>query len=696
MGSVTQRYVVYDFSGMAFGEVRGAGTSFSSERLRGGFALRFRLACLPESGLTLLELPGTLRLFTHEVREESDVGWSRSENLRMRQEADGRCRALAVELRVVREDFPDYPPRGGLRSGAWERVCVSVPYWLLEERPGVELAVLYDGVALRWLVDGEEVNADYPVGVPRRQEGAWTVAVAEAFMRLEMSVEVSRLRREERSETWTGQVQFYTPRGFNTWIGDVVLYWHDGVFHVLYLLDRHHHGSRWGGGAHIFCQLVSRDLVHWTDCGPLFELERPWQSVGTGTMAFHGGRYLFVHGWHTSRTIPAERTSTPLMRECAAAHGGRMTALDESQLEGCYPSGAAYAVSEDGIHFTPAHKVIHTAENPSVYVNGRGGLSMYCGGSTWEADGIDGPWTCVCDHFPPCGREEPMLNTDECPSFFDWHGDSYLIMGGSGFWHRPAGTSEFLNAAAAGRDIYDGLNVPMAAPFGEGRMLLGGWIQGIGWGSCLVLRELLHYPDGHLGLRWVPELEPERLSRLAGCPADAAVSPSSPVSLPAPEPREDALYEMTLTAPVSGRLGVRLHDHRHPELDCEFQLDFGRQRMQVATVGAQAGLCRPLLTLRESLRVRPSERLGMSIQTVDGYHAESRDFALEQVDVLEGTLRLRLRIHADAKMRSTVLDVEVAGQRTLVSHRVGMTVTGMELVADVPLAVAEMTAWRVR
>ena len=76
MGSVTQRYVVYDFSGMAFGEVRGAGTSFSSERLRGGFALRFRLACLPESGLTLLELPGTLRLFTHEVTvRETETGF---------------------------------------------------------------------------------------------------------------------------------------------------------------------------------------------------------------------------------------------------------------------------------------------------------------------------------------------------------------------------------------------------------------------------------------------------------------------------------------------------------------------------------------------------------------------------------------------------------------------------------------------
>ena len=86
----------------------------------------------------------------------------------------------------------------------------------------------------------------------------------------------------------------------------------------------------------------------------------------------------------------------------------------------------------------------------------------------------------------------------------------------------------------------------------------------------------------------------------------------------------------------------------------------------------------------------------MDIQTVDGYHAGSRDFALERVDVLDGQPRLRLWLHADAKMRSTVLDIEVAGQRTLVSHRVGMTVTGVELVADVPLNVAGMTAWRVR
>ncbi|MGN0879353.1 MAG: hypothetical protein ACI4WT_07890 [Oligosphaeraceae bacterium] len=696
MGSITQQYTVYDVSAMVFEAVGGGAEGLRSERLRGGFALRFRLASLPESGLTLLELPGALRLFTHEVTAAADSGWNRSENLRMRLESDGRCRGLALEMRVARHDFPDYPPRGGLRAGAWERVCLSVPYWLLEGREGVELSVLYDGVSLRWLVDGEEVNADYPVGELREQEGPCVVATPEVFERLEVSVDLGRLRREVRQETREGQVQFFTPRGFNTWIGDVVLYWHDGVFHALYLLDRHHHGSRWGGGAHRFCQLTSRDLVHWTDHGPLFELERPWQSVGTGTMVYHGGRYLFVYGWHTSRTIPPERTATPLMRELARAHGGRMAALDESQLEGRYPSGSAYAVSEDGIRFTMAHKVIHTAENPSVYANGRGGLSMYCGGSTWEADGIDGPWTCVSDHFPPCGRQEPMLNTDECPSFFDWRGDSYLLMGGSGFWHRPAGSSEFRNAAAEGRDIYDGLNVPMAAPFAGDRMLLAGWIRGIGWASCLVFRELLHYPDGHLGMRWVPELEPARLASLPGCPSEVIVSPSSPVPLPAPASGDDALYEMTVAAPSVGRLGVRLHDCHHPALDCEFQLDFGRQRMQVATLGGQTGLCRTLLTLRESLKVQPSERLGMDIQTVDGYHAGSRDFALERVDVLDGQPRLRLWLHADAKMRSTVLDIEVAGQRTLVSHRVGMTVTGVELVADVPLAVAGLTAWRVR
>ena len=57
MGSITQHYTVYDVSSMGFEAVVGGADGLRSERLRGGFVLRLGLGRLPESGLTLLELP---------------------------------------------------------------------------------------------------------------------------------------------------------------------------------------------------------------------------------------------------------------------------------------------------------------------------------------------------------------------------------------------------------------------------------------------------------------------------------------------------------------------------------------------------------------------------------------------------------------------------------------------------------------
>lgn len=690
-GCIRQHYWRYDLSGGKFVDVLG-GAWPSWRALCGGFGIRFRLKQVPEPGWTLLELPGSFRLSCGEVLAGQESAWERRENLRMREEGDGRCRVLTFELCLEQHEYADYRQR---RSQVWERLSLSVPVWHLPE-PGADIAVLYDGLTLQLLVDGEVVNADNPVGVLHAATGEWVSAGPAVFAQLQVSTDVSGVQRQRCQCEIPGSVQYYTPRGFNTWAGDVVLFWHDGVFHALYFLDRHHHGNRWGCGAHHFQQLTSRDLVHWVDEGPLFELTEPWQSIGTGTMVFHRGKYLFVHGWHTSRVVPPELTATPLLERLAAEQGGAMRALSASELEGRVPSGASYAVSDDGIHFEMSGKVIHTAENPSVYVNERGGLSMYCGGSTWEADEIDGEWRCVDRQFPPCGHQEAMLNTDECPSFFDWEGDRYLIMGGSGFWHRPAGATEYVNAAAQGRDIYDGLDVPMASPYGEGRMLLAGWINGIGWGSCLVFREMLRYADGHLGMKWVPELVPECGEALPGLPRAEVQVTELPVSLSAPPIGTSALYELQVQAPEQGRLALRFRDETHPEGDCEFQLDFERQRLQFATLErGQTALCRRLLTLRESLQVMPSDTLGMNIRTVDGYHAGSRDFALENVDVMSGTFMLRVCVHADAKMRSTVLDVEVAGQRTMISQRVGLKVSAVEMLAEGTVWVPRVAGWNV-
>ena len=49
----------------------------------------------------------------------------------------------------------------------------------------------------------------------------------------------------------------------------------------------------------------------------------------------------------------------------------------------------------------------------------------------------------------------------------------------------------------------------MVVPWKGDRRLYIGWMKHLaGWGGWLVFRELVYYPDGHLGLKWVPEIKP--------------------------------------------------------------------------------------------------------------------------------------------------------------------------------------------
>ncbi len=52
-------------------------------------------------------------------------------------------------------------------------------------------------------------------------------------------------------------------------------------------------------------------------------------------------------------------------------------------------------------------------------------------------------------------------------------------MGVTGFW-TAKGDGPFVDSAAEGHDIYDGLAVPMVAPFTGNRMIIGGWLHRLG------------------------------------------------------------------------------------------------------------------------------------------------------------------------------------------------------------------------
>ncbi len=186
------------------------------------------------------------------------------------------------------------------------------------------------------------------------------------------------------------------------------------------------------------------------------------------------------------------------------------------------------------------------------------------------------------------GVLEPMRNSCECPSFFSWNGHRYLIMGVTGFW-TATGNGPYENSAAEGYDIYDGLAVPMVAPYHDDRRLIGGWLKGIGWGSCLILRELTFHKGGRLGMKWPAELMPSRERPVAGSET-MTFKKGEVYTEPFPS-GASRFYEIRID-PGKGRahFAMRFIDKTHPGESCEIQLNFGEKRAQFAPCPSAPGM----------------------------------------------------------------------------------------------------------
>jgi hypothetical protein len=121
-------------------------------------------------------------------------------------------------------------------------------------------------------------------------------------------------------------------------------------------------------------------------------------------------------------------------------------------------------------------------------------------GKIWRSDHI-GDWTLHDDKVPFGG---------DCPCLFEWNGRYYLFQGFKKFAYSPTGEpGTFVDWSDTGLAPYEGLSVPMVAPFGANRRIMVGWLKHIyGWGGWLVFRELVQNSDGTLGTKWVPEIIP--------------------------------------------------------------------------------------------------------------------------------------------------------------------------------------------
>lgn len=250
------------------------------------------------------------------------------------------------------------------------------------------LYIVFDGVNFRLVYDGVVVNNDFPFGILGEPTGKKVKASGEIISDIAFSVEISKAKYYRKTEVLDRKLNFYTPNGHNNFIGDVVNFYRSGIYHLLYMPDRHHHANRWGCGGHRFEHMITRNFIDWEDVGPIWNVTEQWQSAGTGTMFFHNGKYYAAYGLHTDRTMPRDRVCNREIAEYAKSRGETKTiTYEELKKRGMYPSGANYSVSSDGVHFTCGEKVFSSCENPSIFFKpDKEGYYTYDKNADWAKD----------------------------------------------------------------------------------------------------------------------------------------------------------------------------------------------------------------------------------------------------------------------------------------------------------------------
>jgi len=587
-----------------------------------GFTVRFTLKPNQFHGeRKILEIPRILEV----CLREQDPNDRRRQNYPAFRMADGSVPVLEATLALSSAEHPE-----------WKSMTIGVPLAMLGPfRTIYEVLLVYSGVRWSLYVDGNLADNDFPFGHPDwlrrnswRLDPAFVTAASISFP--------GRTPAPGPAPPMIRQIQYWTPPGHNTWVGDVVTAFHRGRYHVFYLFDRRHHQSKFGKGAHYFEHLSTRDFRSWTQHEAATPLEEQWECIGTGTPFVYRGRLCLSYGLHTGRIYPDAKTTWPAQAAYLQRHG-KTGSFPRGSVPGV-PAGSTWAVSADGVsRFRKSGIVFHPCQNPSVYIDPRGKLRMLANAGSkgmWEAETLESGWRCTNPDFPPGG---------DCTFFFRWGRFDYIIGGFTGLWSKPAGApdSAYDDQAGKGLDFYDGSNVPSITQVGgDNRFLMAGWVPIRGWGGVLVIRELVQFADGRIGSKWMQEVTP-------------ATGPARPVS----DGVAGRSFLLSFDVPrPAGRVAVTFLPEAGGAPPCEFEIDVDRKRAAFAraTPGGSAAAQK---TLREG-----------------GEPHQAGDYAVENLLGTAAPFSVRLIVKGDDKIGGSLIDAEIAGCRTLISYRPGLFV----------------------
>lgn len=266
--------------------------------------------------------------------------------------------------------------------------------------------------------------------------------------------------------------------GNGVFVGDCMPYSDGERYHVIYLKDRHHHGSKWGRGAHQWEHISSSDLLHW-DIHPMaVPITDPGEgSICTGSWLYTGGKnYLY----YTVRSV--DGSPAPIRR----------------------------SVSEDGFHYTKDtgfgfvlsdRYTASSARDPKTVQAEDGSYHMFV--TSTRRDIGKGCLVHLVSSDGETWREkgEIYLSSDsaepECPDYFQFGGKYYLLFSLRGQAHYLVSDSPFEGWRSFDDDVIPCESVPKGAVF-KGRLIFTGFRGNGGYAGTMTFTEAFAAEDGHL------------------------------------------------------------------------------------------------------------------------------------------------------------------------------------------------------
>ncbi|MEA4889003.1 MAG: hypothetical protein VB070_06040 [Clostridiaceae bacterium] len=272
----------------------------------------------------------------------------------------------------------------------------------------------------------------------------------------------------------------------NVFVGDCMPFSHDGIYHVFYLKDRHHHTSKWGKGAHQWAHISTEDMVHWNTHPMAVEIDQQSEgSICTGSVIYHNGRF---YAFYSIR--PMDGSSAPL---CCS-------------------------LSQDGYHFVKSQMIFHISDkynqnsvrDPKVFRGQEGLFHMLVTTSIKHGDEWQGclahltsrdldhwheePEPAFLTEFYAKDFKTPWSIEPECSDYFmknNW----YYLVSRSQYWLSDKPFGDWIQPEHT--RIPCG-NVPKMAFFQDSRMIFTGFTSNNEYAGSLTFKEAVQNDDGTL------------------------------------------------------------------------------------------------------------------------------------------------------------------------------------------------------